>query len=82
MVLTSIGIQPPANGRTMLIDRAAMRAVQILAAVFNVKKPLPRLDIYRSFLVADVPADVFKIVARRGPVNFQGKILAAQRAAF
>jgi hypothetical protein len=51
------------------------------APVFNVQKPPPLLDEDRGFLMADVPADVFKIIPGRGFVKLQGKIFAAQRAA-
>lgn len=81
MVLAAAGIEPPADSGTTVIDHAAMGAIQVPAPILHIKIPPPPLDKDGGPLVADVPADILKIIPRCRPVNLQCKIAAAECSA-
>jgi hypothetical protein len=51
------------------------------APVLHIKEPLSLLDEDGGFFMADVPADIFKIIFRGWFINLHGKIFTAQRFA-
>ena len=81
MVLTSVCIKAPANGRAVLIHSATVTAIEMFAPVLHIKKPLSLLDKDGRFFMTDIPADIFKIISAGGLVYLQGKIFAAESAA-
>ena len=82
MVLTVIRIEPPADSGPFFINLAEAITIKISATVFHIEVPLPVLDKDRCFLMADIPADVLKIVPGGGLVNLQRQVFAAKGITF
>ena len=67
-----------ADSRPFFIDFTVIVAVKVFAPVFDIKIPLSLLNKDGCLLVADVPADIFKIIFRGWFINLHGKIFTAE----
>ena len=87
-ILTSVSMAFEAEGFHVHTYTDGAAALSGLAAsppdvaVFDIKMPLAFLYKDGGLLVADVPANIFKIIFRSWFINFHGKIFAAECRAF
>ena len=78
VVLAFLRVKSAANGGPASVNFAAVVSVKVSAPVLHIKIPLAFLNEDRCFLVADIPADIFKIISGGWLINLQCEILAAE----